>query len=923
MQHLIRYLHNCYEADRSGINVWNLLRESADNMFLVDGSEQIINGLLPYIAAPPDQAESMAKAARLYAKEKQLVYGSVFVCGQRTPRNGKPGPMCSPLLTFPATFDVVNDIHVVRADLDQRTVNYVLLEELCANTALANQAYEQLQLEVPVALSDFSALHTLYAIMQNAVPDLQLDALFQFPTLFDRPHLEQASRDQRASLVPGSACLLAPRSRSSRGVLHELTTMTGQQDLSDPVKRLLDENATHTVRNRDLAPPTAILSDRQTSILRNAAHAPLSVAVGPPGTGKSFTIAAAALEHLANDETVLIVSRMSHAVDVVATMLEEQLGPSTAIVRGGARHYQKDLQRYLSQLLQGNVPGHDDKGDVQHARQRLRDTAGTVARLEKLMDRHCRWSIKWGRWLQQHESTSSTIAWWQRSVQQYLTWRLGGNSNGMGLAHHLHHALMERSSAAADWIRIQNSRRLERVLANHRKDLTSFLKGLRSRTGTRQMEMFQQADFNALLHAFPIWVAELTNLDKVLPLYPSLFDVVIIDEATQCDIPSSLPALQRAKRCVVVGDPNQLRHVSFLSRQKQKTLAIDQELSDSEQEELDYRSRSVLDLALDRVTTQDHVVFLDEHFRSQPGIIRFSNQAFYANRLKIMTTRPHAGRTRSIHFHQLDDASADEPATTRNEAEAAYVADAVADIIQQQSAWSARHCSSIGLLSPFRDQADLLERHIQNRFSLEQIQQHKIMVGTAHTFQGEERDVMFLSFAVTPRSHSGTVRFLNRRDQFNVAITRARTSQHVVVSCRTNQLPTDNLLRRFLDEHDAHTRSDAAHQPEFDAFAGDVTQALATMGLSVWQDYPVAGMIMDLLVCNGDRYWVVDLIGYPGHQAGAYGAERYRVLHRAGLPVMLLSYPAWRLQKEHCLQQIHDYTSHPDQAIVHVADGNM
>src|SRR5690606_23189897 len=87
---------------------------------------------------------------------------------------------------------------------------------------------------------------------------------------------------------------------------------------------------------------------------------------------------------------------------------------------------------------------------------------------------------------------------------------------------------------------------------------------------------------------------------------------------------------------VVVGDPKQLRHFSFLARDRQQALAIQHGVSGAPLD-LDYRERSLLDYALDAVASQEAVAFLDEHFRSHPALIRFSNAEFYSDRLKVLT----------------------------------------------------------------------------------------------------------------------------------------------------------------------------------------------------------------------------------------------------------------------------------------------
>ena len=74
------------------------------------------------------------------------------------------------------------------------------------------------------------------------------------------------------------------------------------------------------------------------------------------------------------------------------------------------------------------------------------------------------------------------------------------------------------------------------------------------------------------------------------------FDLVIIDEATQCDIASSLPILQRGKAAVIVGDPKQLKHISFLSTKQQQYLIQENQLDKLPFQQLDYRNKSILDL---------------------------------------------------------------------------------------------------------------------------------------------------------------------------------------------------------------------------------------------------------------------------------------------------------------------------------------
>jgi len=100
------------------------------------------------------------------------------------------------------------------------------------------------------------------------------------------------------------------------------------------------------------------LSEAQTRILDSSAKRPLPLAVGPPGTGKSFTIAALAIEAMSRGESVLIASRMDHAADVVADKIEESLKLDGVCVRARRKNYLRELKGFLENLLSGAFGSH-------------------------------------------------------------------------------------------------------------------------------------------------------------------------------------------------------------------------------------------------------------------------------------------------------------------------------------------------------------------------------------------------------------------------------------------------------------------------------------------------------------------------------------------------------------------------------------
>jgi len=99
----------------------------------------------------------------------------------------------------------------------------------------------------------------------------------------------------------------------------------------------------------------ALLSRSQEKILASSKINPVTLCHGPPGTGKSFTIAAIALNHVAQGESVLVASHMDHAVDVVEEKIDTMLGGGEVTVRAGRQGYLSQLKKFMESCLSGQM----------------------------------------------------------------------------------------------------------------------------------------------------------------------------------------------------------------------------------------------------------------------------------------------------------------------------------------------------------------------------------------------------------------------------------------------------------------------------------------------------------------------------------------------------------------------------------------
>ncbi|MEO1653131.1 MAG: DEAD/DEAH box helicase, partial [Bacteroidota bacterium] len=443
-------------------------------------------------------------------------------------------------------------------------------------------------------------------------------------------------------------------------------------------------------------------------------------------------------------------------------------------------------------------------------------------------------------------------------------------------------------------------------IGSHRKELRKLLKALKVRRNVQQEALFAQTDFDIILKIFPIWLVNLADVSELVPLKTALFDLAIIDEASQCDVASSLPILQRAKKVLIVGDDQQLRHISFLSRKRQEQLQVDNGLLSLEYSWLDYRDTSILDMINEQIPRQEQVSFLDEHYRSLPEIIQFSNHHFYRDALHIMQQRPGLSQTQGVQLILIEEGR--RSAKGYNDKEAQAILDCIIGIIREEASQNAHTGSSIGVLSPFRDQVDYLSQLLRENIPLGQLEKHQVLLGTAHSFQGNERDIMLISLVLDEQASGGSFRFLNQPDVFNVSITRARSRQYVFCSLPPRAWPSDSLLGKYLayieDPFPRHpNHSEENHSIPYE-FADEVKVKLEENGWEVRLSYPVAGLNIDLLVSSKDKFLGLDLIAYEGIFGHMISLERYKMLHRTGLRIFPLSYTRWKQEADFCLQEI-------------------
>ena len=737
------------------------------------------------------------------------------------------------------------------------------------------------------------------------IPNLDTSRFGAFPQLLTAKEARAISVRDEAFLLPLSAIVLVEKSKNVAGLLHELDDMLTQPVHNYPaaLRALLGESLTidhspQSAPEKDFAP--ALLSPAQSLLLQSAASQPLTVCHGPPGTGKSFTISATALDQVARGNSILIACRSDEAAAVIESKISELISGSQLVVRAGRRQHLKKLKSLLDQLL-ATRPTQSPPSN--HLEDELRKQDQRLLRLHK----------KFQNKVKDEQAAAPLFA--QRPTafwQKVRHWRHRHRiRSGTLLAGRIHEIISEQ----ANKLRLLDGFTKQIHQAHLNKHLSLLqsrdtLKRYRAAIGRRipasQERELLNLDLKALVKYLPIWVTTTDDIHRILPLKPGVFDLVIIDEATQCDLASALPILYRGRRALFTGDPQQLRHLSFLSQDRLTSLAQKHQLAPHLRDCYHFRNVSLLDRAIGITAGTDSLNFLDEHFRSLPPLIAFSNKHFYHGNLHSMREVEMLSQSKIEPAFLVTYSAGKRTQDGINQQEI----DGVLEELRAMLACSpAAQPPTIGFLSPFRAQVDAFQQRLQQEFAPPDqrrlLHDHQLIAGTAHSFQGAERDIMLISLAIDPESLSAARRFLERPDVFNVSITRARHRIHLFSSVTPSSLPADSLLCQYLlhaseDNYRKHlTRTSTLLLPE---------NLVEKLEANDWQllavDTEVAGMPIDLLLQKGKHLIAIDLIGTPDRMGSAVSVEKTLLLKRAGLPLYPLSIAEWKLRGEDFLAHI-------------------
>lgn len=406
----------------------------------------------------------------------------------------------------------------------------------------------------------------------------------------------------------------------------------------------------------------------------------------------------------------------------------------------------------------------------------------------------------------------------------------------------------------------------------------------------------------------PAWIMPLHKLWETTESRPGVFDTVIIDEASQAGI-EALALLLLAKRIIVVGDDKQ---------NSPEAVGVPEDdiarLARDHLREFRFRDEFRPDTSL-----YDHaerafgnVISLREHFRCVPEIIRFSNELCYTDAPLIPLRQPPPNRLPPLKAVFVEAGACEgEGQQIINRAEAERIIEKIQECLDDE-AYRGKTMGVIILQG--HAQAELIERRLAEVLEPKVREERKLRCGVPATFQGDQRDVIFLSLVVAPEhkyKKKGEYRFralteLEAVRRFNVAMSRARDQVWLFHSVKLDDLENKEDLRwRLLNffyaqdygraeiyeelerlEREVRRRRQPGEQPEpYESwFEVDVAIELLRRGYRIRPQVEFAGYRIDLVIEGLDKRLAVECDGEAWHGPERFEQDmaRQRQLERAG-----------------------------------------
>lgn len=540
-------------------------------------------------------------------------------------------------------------------------------------------------------------------------------------------------------------------------------------EVTIPIKAFFGELLKQVDRRKNY--PIALLNKRinldQLLAIHNAMKYPLAYIQGPPGTGKTNTIVNTIITAFFNEKTVLFASYNNHPIDGVCEKLKSISYRGRSVIPFPIIRLGND-ERVLEALK-----------DIKDLYDRTKEIKIFDSTLERNKDDQTRQTEKLTKLLEKHEEKIEL-----KEREEAILKMIQENNHLLFQTELQGVQLTEVREKIARIGDITDEEALNLITEDEQMFLkylyyisAKYIQRLKEPKNQDLMEIVNCDNEEEKVQKFNKYIRKEENLKKFQRIFPIIattcvsahklgnpgtyFDMVIMDEASQGNIAVSLVPIIRGRSLMLVGDPQQLSPVILLDSMDNDKLKKQYGITS----EYDYLKNSIYKtyLACDAVSEE---ILLSHHYRCQKKIIDFNNKKYYNGKLIIKSQN---STDKPLIFKNIAGDITNYKNTAPKEAEE------IIDFIKENEG------KSIGIITPFTNQKELINEMLKKN-GIEDIP-----CGTVHAFQGDEKDVVLFSLALTQQTGQGTYDWLkNNKELINVATSRAK--EQLVILSNQNEL---------------------------------------------------------------------------------------------------------------------------------------
>lgn len=546
-----------------------------------------------------------------------------------------------------------------------------------------------------------------------------------------------------------------------------IINMYNDDNVTLPIKAFFGDLVKRPERRKEY--PIALLNKKvnidQLLAINTAIKYPIAYIQGPPGTGKTNTIINTIITAFFNERTVLFTSYNNHPIDSVFKTFQsikyrDKIIPFPMIRLGNNEKvaeclsFIKDIYERTKKIDIYDKTLEKNKGDKVEKAKKL---AKLLKKHEQILD------------LKERKETIEKLV----STYDQLTFQADLQGRQLYEVEKLLSALGEVTDEEAvklisddedqflKYLYYISAKYIKKIDEPKYKDLLDIIymedKELRLKEFNRYL--MDEEKLRMFIRIFPICATTCISAHK-LGEPKRYFDMVIIDEASQCNTAISLVPIIRGENLMLVGDPQQLNPVVLLNQRDNSVLKKKYSVAN----EYDYISNSIYKtfLACDAVSDE---ILLSYHYRCHKKIIDFNNKKYYNGKLNI---KSNINAENPLVFIDVEENNTDIKNTSPREA------NKIIEFVKEN------RDKKIGIITPFANQNKFINTLLQENGI------NDVTCGTVHAFQGDEKDVILFSLALTDKTSSRTYDWLrNNKELINVATSRAKEQLIILSSSKS------------------------------------------------------------------------------------------------------------------------------------------